>query len=248
MANGVILWQGLSLIDKRTPVVCIATGIRGGSSNRKTGAMVQTYILRADMAPIDAVSTREDGGICGGCVHRKQANGRRTCYVSVGQGPTSVYKAYKRGAYPKVTAKQAARLVSGKFIRLGTYGDPAAVPAATWEALTANAGGYTGYTHQWRVKRFGKLASLCQASCETAEDVSKAHALGFRGTFRVIPVGYPVPDKALHCPASEERGKSVQCIDCRACDGSRDVVIYAHGPSRNFYSGGRKPLPLLATA
>lgn len=247
MANGVILWQGISQIDKRTPVVCIAVGLTKGSTNRKTGAMVQTYIIRADMEPLAAVANREDGGICGGCVHRKQPNGKRTCYVNVGQGPTAVYRAFRRGRYPVVTPADAATLVAGKFIRLGTYGDPAAVPVDVWQAFTAHAGGYTGYTHQWRVKRFGALASLCQASCETAEDVDKAHAAGFAGTFRVLPVAYPVPDAALHCPASEERGKAVQCSDCRACDGSRDVVIYAHGPSRNYY-GGRKPLPMLATA
>jgi hypothetical protein len=248
MANGVILWRGTSRIDNRTPVVCIATGLRSGSSNSKTGAMVQTYIIRADMEPVAAVSNREDGGICGGCVHRKQENGKRTCYVNVGQGPTSVYRAFKRGRYPVATPEQLATLAAGKFVRLGTYGDPAAVPVEVWQSLTASAGGYTGYTHQWRVKRFGALASLCQASCETDADVAAAHAAGYAGTFRVLPVAYPVPDTALHCPASEERGKVVQCIDCRACDGSRDVVIYAHGPSRNFYNGTRKPLPVLATA
>lgn len=248
MANGVILWQGLSRIDNRTPVVCIATGLRSGSTNRKTGAMVQTYIIRADMAPVDAVNARADGGICGGCIHRKQEDGTRTCYVNVGHGPSAVYKAYRRGVYPVVTPEEAAGMVAGKFVRLGTYGDPAAVPVDVWQTLTARAGGYTGYTHQWRVKRFGKLASLCQASCETDADVAKAHAAGFAGTFRVLPVAYPVPDAALHCPASEEQGKRVQCADCRACDGTRDVVIYAHGPSKRKYSGGRKPLPMLATA
>lgn len=247
MANGVILWQGVSKLDNRTPVVVIMTGLETDSSNAKTGAMVQTYIIRADREPVDAVRTREDGGICGGCVHRKQANGRRTCYVNVGQGPTQVYRAFKRGSYPVATLSQASALVAGKFVRLGTYGDPAAAPVAVWQALTATASGFTGYTHQWRSARFAAFATVCQASCETAEDVTAAHAKGFRGTFRVIPIDAEAPTGAMLCPASAEAGKTVQCVDCRACDGSRDVYIHAHGTSKAYYQGGRE-LPVLTAA
>jgi hypothetical protein len=245
-SNGVILWQGASLIDGKTPVVAIMTGLFGSrSSNRKTGAMVQTYIIRADVSPVDAVRDRTDGGICGGCVHRKQANGRRTCYVNVGQGPSAVYKAFRRGRYATTDLATAANYVRGQFVRFGTYGDPAAVPADIWAALAAAASGTTGYTHQWRSGRFAALGQLMQASCETADDVAAAHAKGYAGTFRVIPIGADVPAGALHCPASEEQGKRVQCIDCRACNGTRDVVIYAHGPSKAYYAGGRA-LPVLA--
>ncbi len=246
MAGSAIVWAGVSELDKRTPVVLILTGLDSASTNRKTGAMVQSYIIRADMAPVDAVRDRQDGGICGGCVHRKQDDGRRTCYVNVGQGPSAVFKAYQRGVYPTLSPEAATAAVAGKFLRLGTYGDPAAVPVDVWERLTALVQGYTGYTHQWRSKRFAKLASLCQASCETADDVAKAHALGFAGTFRVLPLGSDVPAGALHCPASEEAGKAVQCVDCRACNGSRDVVIFAHGPSKRYYQPSARALPVLA--
>lgn len=245
-ATGLILWEGLSLIDRKTPIVCIATGVFGrGSSNRKTGAMVQTYIIRADVPPHVAVASRDDGAICGGCVHRKQANGRRTCYVNVGQGPLSVYRAYKRKRYNTTDLAYVREVMRGRNVRLGTYGDPAAVPLAVWEALTAHASGHTGYTHQWRAKRFSGLARFCQASCETSDDVANAHAMGYRGTFRVVPLGEALPAKALHCPASAERGHLLQCHECRACNGTRDVVIMAHGPARNFYSGKRE-LPVLA--
>jgi len=230
-----IIWRGISLIDNKTPIVCVMTGLDAKSSNRKTGAMVQTYIIRSDLPPIEASLTRDDVGICVGCVNRKQENGRRRCYVNLGQGPRSVYEAFTRNRYPVATLTEAAAAVAGKFVRFGTYGDPAAVPANVWEALANAASGYTGYTHQWRNRKFAKLAKFTQASCETAEDVSRAHKLGFAGTFRVVPLGDELPTNALHCPASEERGKAVQCIDCRACNGSRDVVIYAHGASKNYY-------------
>ena len=35
------------------------------------------------------------------------------------------------------------------IIRLGSYGDPAAVPIEIWDNLCSVAANYTGYTHQW---------------------------------------------------------------------------------------------------
>jgi hypothetical protein len=238
--NGRVVWRGVSQLDHKTPVVMIMVGLKKGSTNIKTGAMVQTYILRADLNPIDAVATRRDGAICGACKHRKQTNGVRTCYVNLGKGANGVWKCFERGGYPVATLPEAAEAVRGKFVRFGTYGDPAAVPVHVWAALASTAGGYTGYTHQWRAARFAPIAAYCQASCETAADVDHAHRMGFQGTFHVLPVGGDVPTAALHCPASAERGKVATCVACRACDGSRDVVIHAHGPSKRRY------LPLLA--
>lgn len=232
-----VIWKGLSLIDGKTPVACIMTGHRKPSDNGKTGAMVQTYIIRSDMHPFEAVDTRQDVGICGGCVHRKQANGTRTCYVNIiRQGPAGVYNTYRNGKYPEVSLEVAAAAVAGKFIRFGAYGDPAAVPATVWQALANVAAGHTGYTHQWRNRKFAALASLMQASCETDTDVQRAHKLGYAGTYRVIPEGEAVPDTVLHCPASKERGALVQCVDCLACNGTRDVAIYAHGTSKALYT------------
>jgi len=48
-----IIWEGPSELDGK-PIVLIATS--GGSiKNRKTGGMVQTYILRSDMPPNEAL-------------------------------------------------------------------------------------------------------------------------------------------------------------------------------------------------
>jgi hypothetical protein len=56
--SGVILYQGPSLLDG-APIVVIATGLNA-SSNSKTGDMVQTHIIRADMLPMDAIYNGED--------------------------------------------------------------------------------------------------------------------------------------------------------------------------------------------
>jgi hypothetical protein len=80
-----IVYQGPSLIDGQPIVVLVQTG----SKNRKTGDMVQTYILRSDIDPISASRTGQDSSICGDCIHKGQASDKeqgqainRTCYVT----------------------------------------------------------------------------------------------------------------------------------------------------------------------
>ena len=46
--NGAIIYRGPSLLDGK-PIVVIAVGLNSSSKNRKTGNMLQTYILRDDI-------------------------------------------------------------------------------------------------------------------------------------------------------------------------------------------------------
>jgi hypothetical protein len=237
-SNGAVIWRGASLIDGQ-PIVVIATGLASGSTNRKTGEMVQTYILRADLKPTEAIKAGADVSICGTCPHRGDGTGKgRTCYVNVGQGPLAVWSAWKRGVYPdcadatESTYEQAMVDVgAGRIVRLGTYGDPAAVPFWVWESLTSKCIGHTGYTHQWRSAP--KLKGLCMASADSVEDAREAQAAGWR-TFRVaMPCDEPRIEGEAICPASAEAGKKLQCAQCLACggaDGRRgSIVIAAHG-------------------
>jgi hypothetical protein len=64
-----ILYRGPSMIDGK-PIVAIATGYDNESVNQKTGAMAQVWILRDDIAPIEAAQRGEDASICGQCPHR----------------------------------------------------------------------------------------------------------------------------------------------------------------------------------
>jgi hypothetical protein len=48
--TGVILYQGASALDG-APIVVIANRIAAASTNSKTGAMVQTFIIRSDIDP-----------------------------------------------------------------------------------------------------------------------------------------------------------------------------------------------------
>jgi hypothetical protein len=236
--NGFVFYNGPSALDG-APIVGIATGLNNArrhhkqGANRKTGAMVQTYILRADVLPSVALKSGADVSICGDCKHRSGA-----CYVRVEQGPTVVKKAHARGAYPTVSLAEARVLCAGLPVRVGTYGDPVAIPADTWRALLAESTGHTGYTHQWRKIYAVGYRDFCMASCDTEEETRAARALGWRTFSIVTPAGYADAIKALEktflCPASKEAGQKLQCSDCLACDGAvskhrAHVAIPAHG-------------------
>jgi hypothetical protein len=243
--TGVIIYQGPSLLDG-APIVAIAVGLASKSTNRKTGAMVQTYIIRSDIEPTRAVAQGLDSSICGDCRHRGDGSGKkRTCYVNVGQGALGVYRAFKRGRYPvtreyagmlfaKPMLNREACIARGRAVRLGTYGDPAAVPVHVWNHLLRHSNGHTGYTHQWR--KTPSLKTLCMASVDSPEEALEAQRLGWR-TFRVGMQSRNTVSKAMLkeslCPASAQAGKLLTCEKCLACSGAdgRKASIYipAHG-------------------
>ena len=225
--TGLILYQGLSSIDG-APIVVITTGL-GASTNSKTGDMIQTHIMRADMPPLTAIQEGKDSSICGECPHRGDGAGKgRTCYVTVYQAQTAIYKAFLRGSYPVYDAAIHDRYLSGRAIRFGSYGDPAAAPISVWRSLKSLASITTGYSHQWRAIA-PEWASLVMASADQPGDVEAARVIGYR-SFRV-------GDKKLAgevlCPASKEAGKKLQCADCGACSGSNgrrgSIYIPLHG-------------------
>lgn len=248
--NGAVIYRGPSRIDGK-PIVVIATGLTKSSTNPKTGDMVQTWILREDISPMDALRTGADVSICGGCVHRpREALGHtykgRSCYVNP-FGFSSVWKAYKRGSYPEADPKELAH---GKFVRLGSYGDPAAVPVMVWMDLLEGTEGHTGYTHQYTNSKLHDVLAVCQLSADSLFDATHAKDAG-QGSFRVLAEGEePAPWEML-CPASEEAGRTMTCNECLACSGSSgaNVAIYAHGIGAGQYEGRqRRTLPVLQVA
>ncbi|MGM5019194.1 hypothetical protein [Tardiphaga sp. 367_B4_N1_1] len=229
--NGFIFYRGPSMLDG-SPIIAIATGTARGSRNGKTGAEVQTWILRDDMSPVEAVKVGADSSICGTCVHRGDGTGKnRSCYVTVFQAPLVVWKSAQRGLYPFPSLYEAAAILSGKMLRLGSYGDPAAVPANVWRILTTSVAGHTGYTHQWRTN--DDLRDYCMASCDSAFEQELAKAQGWR-TFRVMRAGDRLNPREIACPASKEAGAKTSCSACKACGGLSakakvDIAIVAHG-------------------
>lgn len=222
--TGFVFYDGPSAIDG-SPIIGIATL---KSRNAKTGDMVQTFILRADMAPLRAIETGDDAAVCGDCPHRGT-----TCYVDVGKSVQQVFGAWARGSYPLVSPTQGAKIVAGRAVRMGAYGDPAAIPARHWRALLKLASGHTGYSHQWRQAFAQGLRDMVMASADTASERDTARAMGWR-TFRVRTEVEQLGAREIVCPASDEGGKKRQCIDCQACDGAdragkASVAIIVHG-------------------
>ena len=232
MKSGII-YKGPSRIDG-APIVVLATY---SNRNPKTGAVVQTYILLDDenINPLEASKTGADVSICGTCPlrgtptddpARKQAVGRR-CYVNLGQGVLIVWRAYHKGIYPDAQDPAArAALGRGRVVRVGTYGDPAAVPDHVWTDLLSEADTWTAYTHQkpWR-------PDIAMQSADSHAEARDHWAAG-RRTFRVI-TGLDDLDKANEtlCPASKEAGRRVQCAACRLCKGSvnaKSIAIVEH--------------------
>jgi hypothetical protein len=228
-----IIYRGPSLIDG-APIVVIATYSK---ANSKTGTMVQTYILRADMDPRDASKTGADVSICGDCPHRgiptadpkrKQAKDR-TCYVLLGQGVLITYRAFLRGVYPDATTPAARREIGrGRMVRIGTYGDPGAAPSEVWDDLISDAQGWTAYTH-----RTGWRPDLAMQSADTLAQ-AQAHWSEGRRTFRVlIDLGDIDPRREVLCPASKEAGRRTTCDACKLCAGAatrspKSVAIVMH--------------------
>lgn len=241
--NGIVVWQGPSQLDG-VPIVVVATGLVGRASrNAKTGAMVQTWIMRQDVAPHVAVKDGRDVSICGDCKHRPSTGG--ACYVRVFQGPRSVWQAWQRGRYAVAADADAVRAVgAGRVVRLGSYGDPAAVPVWVWNALTADATSHTGYTHQWHRPHGATLQGLCMASADTAEERDVARSQGWR-TFRVRLASEALGERESVCPASEEAGKKTNCATCGACNGAAtgrkgSIAIVAHGGLASRYIAIRR--------
>ena len=233
-----IIYSGPSLIDG-SPIVVIAII---SNRNKKTGSMLQTYIMRSDMDPRLASKTGADFAICGSCPHRgiatqdpvkKQALGR-SCYVLLGQGPLIAYQAMLRGLYPVIAGHAAiAALGAGRKVRIGTYGDPAAVPAYIWESLLSDAAMHTAYSHQALQHGAAFDPSIMMLSADSEQDARSAWDQGIR-TFRVVAsVADIIAGQEILCPASKEAGKRTSCADCGLCAGSsikaKSIAIPAHG-------------------
>lgn len=233
--SGVVLYDGPSRIDG-APIIAIACRITEASANSKTGAMVQTFIMRRDIAPHIALKTGDDSSVCGDCPLRPITKGPTRCFVRVYQAPLSVWHAYHRGRYAVLgvdfDAALLPELFAGLSFRIGSYGDPAAIPSRIWKTATRRVKNRTGYTHQWRERIGAGLKDLCMASVDSESDVATAIAKGWR-TFRVRKHDAPTLANECICPASKEGGRRVQCDTCGLCQGAtiaaRNIVIADHG-------------------
>lgn len=232
--RGFILYEGPSAIGDGD-VVCIATL---ESANTKTGDMVQIWILPKDRDPLDALHEGYNDSACGQCPlqgtwdNDREQMVNRVCYVNIGQAPKQVWHSYQAGNYVRYEHKQHSFYLRSREIRIGAYGDPAALPTSIVKMLANVGTGWSGYSHQlfWiDQKRAKALARWLMCSCHTKAQDLEAKRRGWR-TFTAISEGQKPPKGSIECP---NQTHGVQCIDCQLCQGTsknaKSVFIPSHG-------------------
>ena len=212
--------------------VVIATGFSTPSDNRKTGDMVQIWILCKAEDPVTAIRTGLDRLICGNCVHRGDGHGKeRSCYVNVGQAPLGIWRAWKAGNYAPLRSLEG---FVGRKVRFGAYGDPTWIPLSLALAIAGVASGHTGYTHQWRKPSLQGWRQILMASVDTTAELLIARAMGW-STFRVSP---DMDHRTFETLCASERN-GTPCSVCLGCPGSRNgiqsVWIPAHGTGKRHF-------------
>jgi hypothetical protein len=241
---GFVMYEGPSLIGQGD-IAVIATL---KCANAKTGDMVQVWIMPKDVDTLEAVQKGDNAAACGDCplmgtpykVSIKRRGGvveevvrlqNRVCYANLGRLDSTVGKAYRRGRYAPYNRRIHERFLRGRNIRLGAYGDPAAMPDSLLEYLASVGSGHTGYSHQLFSidrERADRLARLLMVSCHTPAQHNEAVRRGWR-PFTVIAEGQAPPRGAVECPFYTH---SVQCETCLLCQGSskraKPVFVRAH--------------------
>jgi len=252
-----IIYQGPSQLDANREIICVVTD---NSSNIKTGSeLLQTWILDTNVPPIQNNREGTDRGICGDCRHRGIASPEkkqgfaqfRSCYVNLLFSPNNIYKCFKRGKYKYLNNNETRNLGKNRLVRVGSYGDGAAVPIQVWRNFLAESLGHTGYTHQLINsklqinKQFTGFADFCMISADSIEQAQIAWSHGWR-TFRVITDIQEIEySKEVLCPASKEyseiTGKQKRtCDKCLLCKGSantkaKSIAIVAHGSGKKHF-------------
>lgn len=252
---GVVLYDGPSVIDGK-PIVLVATF---KTDNDKTGNLIQTWILRKHVHPVEAINNGGDKSICGDCPlrgilelqkksnyksqrtkakSRKHVNRERGCYVAVQNAPRAIWGAYKSGNYPAYDEAEHRRWFKMRGLRLGSYGDPCAVPFDVWEPILSIAPQMSqpGYTHQWRTCD-QRWRHYIMASTHSLTELDEANTMGWR-SYRTRRADQPLAENEIVCPASEEAGYRDTCETCGACDGCkpgqdaakrRNIAMIVHG-------------------
>lgn len=215
MSASLVIWRGPSRLD-RSPIVAL---LQLRTSNSKTGDIPSIWIEP------DNVDIANPRSTCGDCPLR--AGG---CYVDA-RGVFSIRAATQGKALAPWA--DVRRIVAGRVLRLGSHGDPLALPLPLIRRLVGLASATVGYTHHWRRHKSpatgGWLQSAIMASVENSADAKEAQRLGWR-TYRIRPWDTPLEPGEIQCPAVVRPG-AVTCQQCKVCGtaGRRSVSVEVHG-------------------
>ena len=236
-----VVWRGLSQIPnsegKFEMIRLVLTNYYRVSENIKTGPLLQYYIFT------DSEFKHMAAPICGDCPHATAADGKRpACYVQWAR-LGHAWNASERNQ--ELSTEKAAQLSKGLRIRLGSAGDPAAVPMMVWSPILAAADGHTGYTHQWDKDWAQPYAGFLMASVDSATEAELATAKGWR-YFGIETPGKPLQGEFKYSGSNQQpvrclsEASNIACINCMLCNGNANlektgkrapsIVITAHGP------------------
>lgn len=219
---------GMHILHETEKAVVIATK---NSGNRKTGAMIQIWVLDSTMHPVESRRTgRDAANQCQGCPLATNQG----CYVSP-MAISSIYGAWRRGSYTPLhmDSPDWEDFFRGEAVRFGAYGNPSKLPLPMVDSIVRLARRHTGYFHDWhlmlpdRARAYGKYF---MASTEPS-NTEAALALGLR-VFQTMPEGSPAPSGLLECLADS---KGLSCQQCGLCDGTYrsrplpSIYIRVHG-------------------
>ena len=229
-----VLYKGISSLDNETPIMIVMSGFTKDSSNKKTGPLVQLYILPVHETPKDTYFSGSKS-VCGDCKY----NGNNGCYVRW-SNLGSVWKSAKnQSAIPMSLSKEFLR---GLRVRVGAAGDPAAVPTSVWSELLSTCENYTGYTHQWNKEQYQDLQDLFMASVDNARENEKARAFGW-SSFFVTDNEEEAQEEGVRCLASagntDTHGLPTTCATCMLCNGKshkqKTITEVLHGASNTLH-------------
>jgi len=228
-ASSGIIWTGKSPVNGQE-IMAIVSGLKTASDNDKTGPMAQVDILVADEHPIEAIKTGADEAVCGACPLRPDRLGKRVCYVNLGFGPASKFRASVRGSYEMITPYQLGVILAyrNRGVRFGSYGDPAMLPYEVAETILRVSGvKHTSYTHQWMEPWFdARHLSYSMASVDAVNTVSKLLAIHPNARYYMLVDSYDaLPENTIACPSKSDRRnaddkRQVTCADCGLCAGT----------------------------
>lgn len=210
------------------------------SNNSKTGNMLQIFVLPLNWIIEGQMS--DDSEICFDCVFSQSQT--KKCYVRKGfmnlgliSKVKTLHKLYVNNQIPTYNAKvekQILKYCKHRFIRFGAYGEPILLGEKLTSEICKNAIGWTGYTHQYLKAEYNWAKDYFMASVENDFQNEVAKKLGFR-TFFVASNLTEILNKPnfINCPASKEKGKKIECIDCLLCMGTKtktkkSIIINKH--------------------
>jgi hypothetical protein len=192
----------------------VFNNLREKSQNRKTGAVIQSYILDLERL-VDEPAVF--GAKCQACPLV------RTCYVS--QDKLAVRRALVKAlggesqSYVELSSiEELLPLLRGRFVRFGTYGDPSALPLEWLKLITPLLSGWTGYTHFYS-SIDQEYSRFYMASVESPETYAAALALGYRVFYVALKGAPPAPvEQLLECLYVT---KGLTCRECGLCNGHK---------------------------